>query len=396
MSDRRVLAVLYPECEDVHLTKDIGMIPHVLGAHHGFDSRLYTHDRGPYARASEIPGVSLRVIGGREARAMRAAFAINRQSTAMGQKAKALALLPQARRLFARERIDALILYHYTLESMLVGRAFRQANPRGVLCLKLDMDPERARRVGVLDHLARGLMRADKWDLVVAETEALAAAAREHPALGAIGASIVVVPNGVPAERFPPRRPVAQRRDEVLVVGRLGDPQKGTDVALEAFARAAATRPSWRLVLVGPRHPAFEDMFARACAAHPPLGARTERRGAIADPQTLRETYAGAKILLHPARWEGMSFATIEAEASGTVLVASRIPSTEELTRGGATGRLVAVDDVEGFARELGALMDAPDELERLSVAACAHARKHYDWREGCARLAAAINARLG
>jgi len=140
---------------------------------------------------------------------------------------------------------------------------------------------------------------------------------------------IVVVPNGVP----PDANDVATRPDVLyeidprlrnrrifMFVGRLDPWQKGLDLLMEAFARAAL--PDAALVLVGPdfrgsRH-ALETLAARLEIADRVLftgPAFNEHRANL---------MAAAEVFVHPSRWEGLSLSVLMAAAAGKACLISR------------------------------------------------------------------------
>ena len=43
-----VFATFFPDCENIHLTKDIGMIPYVLHRDFGYDAYVICHKNGDY------------------------------------------------------------------------------------------------------------------------------------------------------------------------------------------------------------------------------------------------------------------------------------------------------------------------------------------------------------
>ena len=59
-----------------------------------------------------------------------------------------------------------------------------------------------------------------------------------------------VIPNPIPAGAAPPRVDEGRGGGLVVSIGRLSE-EKGHDRLLEAFARVAATRPGWRLLIAG-------------------------------------------------------------------------------------------------------------------------------------------------
>lgn len=153
---------------------------------------------------------------------------------------------------------------------------------------------------------------------------------------------------------------------ERLVVG-LGRlvPQKGFDVLLRGFARAAIAEAGWRVEIAG-SGPGLPDLMTLARD----LGIDT----AVAFPGTVKDSTAflrRAGIFALTSRFEGFPNALAEAMALGRAVVATDCPTgPRELTLGGTAGRLVPVDDVDAVATALRELAASPLLRRQLGLAA--------------------------
>ncbi len=155
------------------------------------------------------------------------------------------------------------------------------------------------------------------------------------------------VSNGVDPAAFPPR-PCA---GDAAVRARYGlgegpvllavggcEPRKNSLRIIEAFARLRSRRPTAQLVIAGGASVLDHSAYARLCeeALHG-LGLAGKRSGAVLMagpvPQAdLPALYRIADALAFPSLQEGFGLAVIEAMASGTPVVVSRIaPFTEYL-----------------------------------------------------------------
>jgi glycosyltransferase involved in cell wall biosynthesis len=205
--------------------------------------------------------------------------------------------------------------------------------------------------------------------------------------LGAAPTKVRVIYGGADPERFAPDP--REQRAGVLFVGRL-TPHKGLDRLLEAMPRDIA------LTVVGTgghdRRPPESDYPAYLRAQASDL--RVSFRTAVSDDE-LAALYRRAAVLVLPSVAltcygrrvpisELLGLAAIEAMASGTPVVASRIGGIPEVVRDGETGYLVEPGDVAGIRdrvatvladrRLAGALGDNGREevLTRFTWDACA------------------------
>lgn len=166
--------------------------------------------------------------------------------------------------------------------------------------------------------------------------------------LGADGAHIRTLRNGVDLVRFHPRdRDSARRKYNVdgtaailLSVGNLVE-HKGHDIVIAALKRVAGAR----LLVVGdgPERGALARLAARLG-----VGERVRFLGQLPH-DALTEIYVAADVLVLASSREGWANVLLEAMACGTPVVASRVGGTAEVVTEPAAGRLVGERTAEAF-----------------------------------------------
>jgi glycosyltransferase involved in cell wall biosynthesis len=202
-----------------------------------------------------------------------------------------------------------------------------------------------------------------------------------------------VIYGGVDPQRFAPDPPAP--RDGVLFVGRL-TPHKGVDRLLRALPPSAVLR------VAGsgghdPRPPErdYPDLLRRLAG-----GRRVEFLGAVPD-RALPELYRSAAVLALPsvdrtcygrrvAVPELLGLAAIEAMASGTPVVASRVGGLAEVVVDGETGFLVEPGDVEALRDRLARVLSDRRLAARLGDNARQAALERFTWRRCAERCLAA------
>ena len=211
------------------------------------------------------------------------------------------------------------------------------------------------------------------------------------PRAGIDPSRVAHIPVGVDTERF---RPVADRDAAARELGLAGDlrvlftgivlRRKGVDLLLDAWERVAERVPGAHLHVVGghefdPTREPEAHAFARDCrerAQRPPLAGRVTFHGKRDDlPRLVPAVHA----FLFPSRLEGFPNVVLEALASGTPPVVSRIPgSTDESVRHGETGFVVEQEDAAGLAARTEELLLDGALRERFSRAARGDAERRY------------------
>jgi glycosyltransferase involved in cell wall biosynthesis len=169
------------------------------------------------------------------------------------------------------------------------------------------------------------------------------------------GRDAAIIHPPVETDRFSPGEP----GEKLLVISELVA-HKRVDVALAAARRA---RAPIRVVGSGPAH-------AELAAAYP----EAEFLGRAGDDD-LAALYASARAVVVPSM-EEFGITAVEAQAAGRPVIAAAAGGALETVIEGRTGVLAKLDDVDSFARAIGAIdelhldpVDAVDNAARFSVA---------------------------
>lgn len=221
-----------------------------------------------------------------------------------------------------------------------------------------------------------------------------------HRQLGMSGARITVVPPGVDVDRFTPGAgsPATTSADVrtvlddvgdaplVLFVGRL-QPLKGPDVAVRTLAAVRRTVPDAHLLVVGGASgdgdSRIEPDQLRALAAAE--GVADAVHLVPARPQDeLATLYRRADVVHVPSRTETFGLVALEAQASGTPVVASAVDGLHAVVGDGGT--LVDGHDPQDHAAAILALLQDSDATARAAVAGRDQALGH-SWEATVDRL---------
>ncbi len=165
-----------------------------------------------------------------------------------------------------------------------------------------------------------------------------------------------IVPNGIDTDAFriPRPRPAAMPADRriVLYVGRL-EPRKGVEHVIRAMPLVQQHVPDAMLLVIGD---GVDRGQLTALAAA--LGAAAHFAGRVAD-EDLPAYYQSADVVCSPALGgESFGVVLLEAMASRTAIVASRIDGYAALVGDADCGRLVPPADAEAIAAALCPLLD--------------------------------------
>jgi glycosyltransferase involved in cell wall biosynthesis len=382
-------ATLFYRALNVHLVKDVGMIPYYMGKLFDVQARLvtYRNERSYSHPLDQLNGFRLEFI----------------------ERIGRVDFLERAvlRYLWQRSaNFDVLHLFHLRQETIVFGLLYKWLNPNGFLYVKLDLDVHQFQREGgarysenPAKHVLFTLLERvflPRVDLFSVETkEGLDLFVRRYPTAAN---KTVYLPNGIDdlgtRRRFPHLTDPKIKEDVILSVGRVGTEQKNTEMLLSALSRIDLK--GWRVRIIGPLEPLFNERIEEFFSRFPHLRDSIQFTGEISDRQTLLEWYDRARVFAVSSRWEGFSIAMVEASYSADYLVSTDVSAVRDITAHGQWGRIVKIEDTEEMASALQWCIDHPEETARIGRSARAHALEHFVWHKIIPALAHHIRRRGG
>ncbi len=140
-------------------------------------------------------------------------------------------------------------------------------------------------------------------------------------------------------------------------------PSKGMDVALKALADIRTAIPNLRAVAIGTADAGLPDWVD--VVVNP-------------DDATLAETYRSCDLWLFPSRLEGFGLPIIEAMASRTPVISTRVGGAPDVISDGHDSLLVDIDDADAMARKAIGLLTGPEDAwQRMAEAAAQNVAGH-------------------
>jgi glycosyltransferase involved in cell wall biosynthesis len=184
------------------------------------------------------------------------------------------------------------------------------------------------------------------------------------------------IPNGVelPPETTPEMRMMARQNLGidglmVLYVGRL-EQEKGVDLLIRAWQQVEV--PGVKLIIVGDGPE--RDSFARLARSAP-----GQRAIDLAGPTTdVRTYFQAADLFVLPSRSEGISYALLEAMASGLAVVATDVGGNREVICDASVGTLVRPLDPPALTEAVTRLLLSQEIRKANGAAARAHVQSSY------------------
>lgn len=343
---------------NVELIKDCGLIPFLLHKNYNYNVSMVGAWNGEYPNSEKyIKGVEMEFLPDGNI------------------QTKLQYIMEHAK------EIDALLLRGCYPSNFPVAAAYKQNNPDGKIYVGLDA------RIKWMDGI--------EWDNDLFRTfmECCDVAATSGRSVQKFlnekwPWKIEYIPNGWYDFSHSQKELVFEnKKNRILTVGRLGSPEKATEMLLEAFAKIADKVPDWELRLVGSIETPFQAYIEAYFKLFPHLDKRVQFVGLITDRVRLFQEYQDAKIFaLSSSREGGTPNVISDALYAGCVTAVTKIDAHEDATDCGRCGLSAEIRDVDGFAKILYQLC-TDSNLKQLSEHACRYSRMHFDMEKITARV---------
>lgn len=327
--DKIKFTTIFPAAENVHLTKDVGMIPYVLGRDYGYDASLVCFTNGKYpTRKSLMPFLKL---------------------TLLGENRKYIITRPSFRvmkYLFHNaNKIDVLNLYHLTYETILYAVVYRLFYRKGKVYLKLDMDSDafmrRKRRYSISRLFLFNFLLGKITDIVSYEVSKAEKVLKTE--LPALRERIIHIPNGIDDGgefvRDVPRSTFERKEDLIISVGRIGSFQKNNQMLLEALLRVDLRR--WKVVFIGPISESFQQYISDFFQKNPAYRKSISFTGLIEERIVLYSWYNRAKVFCLTSRSESFGIVFLEAMYYGNFIITTNVYSSKDIVFSESVGQIV-------------------------------------------------------
>ncbi|HEY3309437.1 MAG TPA: glycosyltransferase family 4 protein [Desulfuromonadaceae bacterium] len=377
---------LFPLAENVHLIKDVGMIPCIMARELGFDSTLVC-----FSRADEMPYLL------DEAKPLKVhTIPKNRGYQVYGWPA-----IGSVRYLLRNARsIDVLHLFHFSSETIIHSLLYKMLNPRGAVYIKLDYNCNEnitlprnfiLRIKQSLSFSLRNIFINLVPTLMTVETSM----AYEHFLdIYPVAKSLLkIMPNGtdrawLDRHGFKERSKV--KKNLVLAVGRIGAYVKNSEMLLNAIS--ALDVKDWSFVFVGTVEPEFRKKVNALFERRPELRSHVMLTGNIDNRTELYEWYTQAKVFCVTSRSEGFSLAMVDALYFGCYVLTTHINCAEDITDHASLGSIILSEQElqDELARIINGELDIAAKTRRILE----HSNR-FCWSNICSDLASWLRPSL-
>lgn len=362
---RKNFTTISPGSYNVHLLKDVGMIPYVMYRDYNYNSTLVT-----YKNEEEYPAILNEVKG------LKVDFLKTNGKYTFGSVSfKVISYIWKK----AKE-IDILNLYHTSKETMTYGLIYKLRNPFGKLYIKLDLDLD--------DFISaqtpfkkRGYQLFFRYitDIVSYELETVGDYLKQQ--FLTTKSKFIKIPNGIDDDFIKKENlyinDFQEKEKLIITVGRIGTEQKNSEMLLKVIE--SLHLKDWKVAFIGPIEVSFYPVIKKFFMQYPDLKERVIFTGAIADRKELYAWYNRAKVFCLTSRWESFGIVLVEALYWNNYILTTPIAPAQEITNGETVGKVVA--DESELCQALQKIIDGDTDLEIYQEQIAAHATK-YLWKD--------------
>lgn len=330
---------LFPFSQNVHLTKDVGMIPFILHKVRGYESTIACYKIGEYPYLeSEVKGLNIIFI----------------KKVFGNEILDGLLFI-----LKNYKKFDVLMTFHLVNSSFIWLSFFRfLKGSKGKTYLKFDANLSLL-SLNISNNVYKKILlpQLRKIDLVSVETKKLC-----NELVVKWNLNAKCLPNGF-FDNFK-REDVRweEKQNMIISVGRIGDKNKSNEILLKAFAIFFKQNQQWKLKFIGPIEQGFNKFIGEFFLSNPELKNVVEFTGNITDKKILHSFYATSKIFVLTSKSEGFPLVFLEALKSGCYILTSNTTAAFDITNQQQFGKVFEIDDV----KELSALLIETSNNEKL------------------------------
>lgn len=371
----KTFVTIFPICENVHLTKDLGQIPFFLHKTYGYQSSIvsYQNNKEYTNLKGEVNGLNLNFI----------------------ENTGRISFLEKGVLKYIRKNaknIDILNLYIFSKFTFVYGILYKQLNPNGFLFLKLDGYNETFEKNNNIKHstnffknfifkfLEKQFLK--KVDLITIENSLGEQLVKQkYPYLAH---KVMYLPVGVNdlflSQNFKDKfKQFQQKENIILTVGRIGEGIKNNEMMLRALSQI--TLGNWKMVFVGAINPDFKPYLDNWSKSNPQLKDKVIFTGEIKDRVELYEWYNKSKIFCMTSWKESFCHSIGEAIYFGNYIIGTEgIVSMRDLSDNEKNGVILKADDDKSLAQKLQYLMDNPTFLSDVFPEIVKYAHQNFVW----------------
>ena len=142
-----------------------------------------------------------------------------------------------------------------------------------------------------------------------------------------------------------------EKENLFITVGRLGTPQKNTEMILEALTKLEMN--DWKFYFIGPVEESLKEIINEFYDQNPDKKHSVKFIGSVYDKKDLWEYYNRAKVFVFTSRWESYGLVLNEANRFRNYILSTPVGAYYDITDNEKYGRSLKQEDSNYLAQQM-------------------------------------------
>lgn len=319
------MVVIFENLEQVHLSKDVGMLPLALHKNESIDITIVSNLK-KFKDIEYEKYIKLK-------------FFTRFKTRKWNKYLLFFDVLKNARKL------DYLMMYHDHLDKFILLYLCKLINPSLITYVKLDKSElgayslrNRVPSNNFLKKIARDKIYGS-IDLFTVETKKVYELLKHLPMYNY---RLKYLPNGFYAKE--PYDFSVKKEKMIISVGRIGTPPKNNELLLSAI-ESLQNLGEYKFYFIGPIESSFQGRVDALLLKREDLRDKIILTGNITDKEKLYEYYKRAEIFCFTSIYESFGLVLVEAMYFGCYPVSTDFAASYDMTRNGTIGSIIQIND---------------------------------------------------
>lgn len=339
MKKNLVLFFTIKEFEEVHLYKDVGLVPYYLCKEYDLNGKIvYSNEI-----KKELPK-QFRSLKLEEIKFIKFPKLINKidKFKILENISFYIYLLKNAK------KIDYLMLFHYGLDKYFILKLYKLLNKHGKIYIKFDTEAKYkvTRKKNFLKNYFLKDLNKIKMLFSIETTSAYERILNENP-FGLkeekLLKNLFYLPNGFDENYLEENKIKIKNFEEkenlMITVGRLGTKEKNNELLLEALEKIELK--NWKVLLIGPYTEEFKKLYNNFIEKNQDKKDKVILIGNINNKELLYDYYNRAKVFILTSRWESYGLVLVEALRFGNFIITTDVGAARDITFNNRIGRIL-------------------------------------------------------
>lgn len=371
MQKNLVLFFTIKEFENVHLYKDVGLLPYYLCKEYMINGKIVYSNKNRKIVPKKFRNLELEEIK----------FIKIPNIIKKIDKIKILENFNFYKYLLKNaKQINYLMFFHYGIDKIFLIYLYKFLNPFGKVYIKLDTAGDYKEK-----KIKKIILKIyeKKVNLFSVETLYALEKIKKLDLLGIKNyKKLAYIPNGFDEDYLIENRLRIKNFEEkeniMITVGRLGAPEKNNELLLEALEKIDLK--DWKVLLIGDYTEKFKDVYDKFIEKNQIKKNKVILIGNVVDRKKLYDYYNRAKIFILTSRCESFGIVLVEALRFGNYIITTDVGAARDITKNGEIGSIIDKENTKQLENKIKEVIYGKINLKERYESSLNLAKKFFLW----------------